>query len=125
MISALNELHQRATSAIHALQQGSSNSNSSSAQQPQSRAVGAGIRRGSSQRVHFAPPFASLSPLGRAGGAKAGDSLSKKQKKQQEEEERILISEVGTAGGLVVVLVLQSTSKTQRTAGSASLYSPH
>lgn len=104
VISALNELHQRATSAIHALQQGSSSSNSSSAQQPHSsRSVGAGIRRGSassSQRVHFAPPFASLSPLGRAGGAKAGDSLSKKQKKQQEEEERILISEVGPGGGL-------------------------
>lgn len=99
VINALNELHHKAVSAIGALQQG----HSSCQQQwlvhgTLPAAAGSYSSRrnsgssNSSRRVHFAPPFASLSPLGRAGG-RAADS--KKQKKQQdEEEERILISEV-------------------------------
>lgn len=105
VINALNELHQRATSAINALQQGNGNSATPAHSQQQhwlaNRTVSAGGGGGSrdsnvsNRRVHFAPPFASLSPLGRAGGGKSGDSSSKKHKKQQEEEEeRILISEV-------------------------------
>jgi hypothetical protein len=128
VVGALNELHQRAASAIGALQQGSSSSWSGNPWQQQhwlanrTSPAAAGTRNdkissssssssssnGSSsssssttrrQRVRFAPPFAALSPLGRAGGGRLGDSASKKQKKQQEEEEeRILISEVGALG---------------------------
>jgi hypothetical protein len=123
VISALNELHQRAASAIGALQQGNSSSWSGNPRQQQhwlanrtSPAVAgswtenissSSSNGGSSskscttrrQRVHFAPPFAALSPLGRAGGDRLADGASKKQKKQQEEEEeRILISEVGALG---------------------------
>lgn len=99
VINALNELHHKAVSAIGALQQGHSSCQQQWLVHGTLPAVAGSYssRRNSgssnsSRRVHFAPPFASLSPLGRAGG-RAADS--KKQKKQQdEEEERILISEV-------------------------------
>lgn len=113
VIGALNELHLKATSAINAFQQGSSSGwpwrgPQQHQQQEQRRqqanrlqALGSSSSSSSnsaassSRRVHFVPPFASLSPLGRGGGSKAGDSSSKKQKKDQDEEdERILISEV-------------------------------
>lgn len=62
--------------------------------------------------MHFAPPFAALSPLGLGGGGKAGgDSSSKKQKeKQDDDDERILISEVGhSCSGAAAFSILAQT----------------
>lgn len=102
VINALNELHQKATNAIEAFQRGSSHGHPWKPQQQQlhSCPAVAGSSSSSRRRVHFAPPFAALSPLGLGGGGKAGDSSIKKQKeKQDDDDERILISEVGTAVG--------------------------
>lgn len=108
VISALNELHHRATSAISAVQ--GSLSAASCTGQPQqqklfkcsSLSAVASSRNSTTtgRRVYFTPPFAMLSPLGRVGGG--GAAAGKKQKKQQdEEEERILISEVCTRPALM------------------------
>jgi hypothetical protein len=104
VISALNELHQRANSAINAVQGGFHAASCTDQPQQQqllkcsSLSAVASSRNSSSagRRVHFTPPFAALSPLGRVGGG--GSAAGKKQKKQQDEEdERILISEVRTS----------------------------
>jgi hypothetical protein len=94
VVSVLNELHQRAVSAIRSAQQRSNGlaGGLQPLQQPASRAA---HTTSSGRRVHFAAPFASLSPLGRIGANKGSDKKQKKQQQQEEEEERILISEVG------------------------------
>lgn len=106
LLKSLNELHQAASSVCQHLQQipasvgggkkSSSNSQVVPSSASQSRAKQlAGSHQG--WRVHFGPPWASISNSfvqSSTGTGKGGKQPHKKGKQDEGDEERILISEV-------------------------------